>query len=250
MTIHPWGSHDVPDGAELDLEIGPLSLALRRAQGELRARVERHGEPENDGRWTRWAADLERVTLTPTHAARPLVVEPDDPFWLVKGSEARIYVRVPVWVRLEGHVDGETHSLLHLPSAVASDTWWGTLAEGELCYWLPTRARRVLEASDILPHLVICPLQLVNHSEADLHVEKIALRVAYLSLFAHGEGLWSDETRVVYIGDAEGSRIEMAGSAPVEAPGASLLTPPARPMARGFRARTFRRLRSIASLFE
>lgn len=250
MTMHPWGSHDVPDGGELDVEIGPLSLFLRRAQGELRARVERHGEPEDDGRWTRWAADLERVSLTPTFADRALVVEPEDPFWLVQGSEARIYVRVPVWVRVEGHERDRAHSLLHLPSAVASDTWWGTLEEGELCYWLPTRARRVLDAGEVQPHLVICPLQLVNQSEGDLHVEKIALRVAYLSLYAHGGGLWSDETRVVYIGDAEGSRLEMAGTPPPEAPSASLVTPPTRRMARGFRARTFRRLRSIASLFE
>lgn len=246
----PWGSHDVPADDELTFEVGPLQLRLRRAQGELRALVEREGEPEGDGRWIRWAADdVTRVSVAPLFPERPLVVEPEDPFWLLRGSEARIYVRVPIWVGLtgHGHVD---HTLLRLPSVVASDTWWGTLSEGELCYWLSTRARRELAPGEVTPHMAVCPLQLVNHSEDDLHVEKIALRVAYLGLYGHGGGLWSDETRVVYTGDLDGSRLDMAGHAPPEAEGASLISSPARRMERGFRARTFRRLRSIAGFFE
>lgn len=245
----PWGTYEVPDNDDLTLAVGPLTLRLRRAEGELRAVITRAGEAPHQARRIRWAADdVAQVALSPHFPDRPLVVEPEDPFWLLRGAQARIYVRVPVWVGLDG-LGTLRHELLRLPTRVASDTWWGTLEEGELCYWLSTRARRVLAEADVEPHLVICPLQLVNRSHDDLHVDKIALRVAYLSLYGAGEGLWADETRVVYTGDAEGSRLDMAGTAPSEVPGAALISPPARHMARGFRARTFRRLRSITELF-
>jgi hypothetical protein len=246
---HPWGTHTVPEDGELAFSIGPLNLEVCRVQGELRTRA-RRGDEAGDERWTRWAApDLTRVSLAPLFPDRPLVVEPEDPFWLPRGARARIYVRVPVWVALDAH-GLQRHTVLRIATVVASDTWWGTLAEGELCYWLPTRARRELAPGETTSHMVVCPLQLVNRSSDDLPVDKIALRVAHLSLYGHEDALWSDETHVTYTGDVEGSRIDMAGSAPPEAPGASLLSPPAHRIARGFRARTFRRLRSFTAFFE
>jgi hypothetical protein len=135
-----------------------------------------------------------------------------------------------------------------VPTVVLSDTWWGTLEEGELCYWLETRARRAIGPADLVSHLVVCPLHLVNESDEPLHVEKIALRVAYLTIYRAGEGLWSDQTRVLYSGDVEGSRLEMEGRPPREATDPVLLSPPERIAAGGLRARTFRRFRSMKGL--
>ena len=51
----------------------------------------------------------------------------------------------------------------------------------------------------------------------DLHVDRIALRVAHLSLYRDGDRLWADTTRVRYLGEDAGSRIDMSGKAPEEA---------------------------------
>jgi hypothetical protein len=240
----PWGIHEVGGADELQLRLGPLSIHLRSVDGEIHAL---HGHDEGtEPAWTRWAAARwdGRVQLTPVFPDRPLVVEPEMGFWLLRGAEARIYVRVPLWVHLEALGENRT-SLLRIPTVPASDTWWGSLAEGELCYWLPTTARRGVEDSLFQPHLAMCPVQLVNGSADSLPVEKIALRVAYLSLFAHGHRIWADETRVRYQGDAEGSHLGVAGTAPAEAPGATRLAEPRLRMTRGFRALTFARIRSL-----
>lgn len=241
-----WGIHPLSEGASCSIEIGPLAIRMRLTEGEVRARVHRPGDetvPE-----TRWAlGPIDSVEVSPLMPDRPLIVEPDEPFWLVAGAEARIYVRVPLRVHVEA-VGGRRYTLLEEPTLVTSDTWWGTLEEGELCYWLPTRARRRWSDDLVEPHLVACPLRLVNRSEDDLHVDKVALRVAYLSIFRVGGALWSDETRVLYTGEAEGSRLEMAGRAPDEAPEATRVAHPVERMGRGFRARTFRRLREITGL--
>lgn len=274
-TLGPWGVHQVPAEGEGSVQIGPLVLRFMQEAGEIRVAVLREGEgpqerhstgadaserPAPGGRaggaeghgeedlvWTRWApADWTgEIALSPAFPDRTLVVAPEDAFWLLNGAEARIYVRVPLHVKVEA-LGSARGTLCTLPTVVASDTWWGTVEEGELCYWLRTHARRRVSEELYTHHMAICPLQLVNHSGDDLLVDKIALRAAYLSLFAHGDqAVWADETRVRYTGDVEGSRLEMSGKAPAEAPGARLLAPARERMARGFRARTFARLRSI-----
>lgn len=255
----PWREHDLEGRGPVTVQVGPVRLHLQAVAGEIRAAWERSAAlegPWNEDAWVEDAAELEwtrwapgrwtgRVALAPAFPDRPVVVTPGDPFHLMGGAEARIYVRLPLWIQLQAvHQDGPV-PLASVPTSEWSDTWWGTPEEGELCYWLQTRARRAVTEALFQPHMVVCPLHLVNHSAHDLHVDKIALRVEYLSLYEQDGATWSDATRVRYQGEAEGSRLEMAGKPPREAPQASLLARPRTKMARGFSARTFARLRSL-----
>jgi hypothetical protein len=54
---------------------------------------------------------------------------------------------------------------------------------------------------------------------------------------------------VRYQGEDAGSRIDMSGRPPEEAPDAELLADPEEPLTRGFTARTFARLRSSIEEF-
>lgn len=256
--VPPWGTHQVPEGETLTLTLGPLTIWARRQADEFwlnhvpgdpdRPPTGAPGPvPPEDSPWTRWPVSegITRLVLVPGFPDRPLVVEPELSFRMIRGARARIYVRVPlhVRVRLPG---GEL--LQEVASLQLSDTWWGDFEEGEVCYWLPTTARRAVSPEIHEAHLAICPLQLSNESEDDLSVEKLALRVAHLSLFQDEGRLWADETRVRYRGEAEGSDIDMSGQAPREAEGARLVSPPQDPAARSFRARSFARLRSLPGL--
>jgi len=145
-------------------------------------------------------------------------------------------------------VGAETVTLTELPSVVLSDTWWGEFTDGELCYWLPTSARRRVSQETFAQHRAVCPLDLSNRSEKELEVEKIALRVAHLSLFGAERGFWSDVTRVRYRGEAEGSEIEVSGRAPEEAGAATRVAEPRSRLAKSFRTRTFSRLRTLSGL--
>lgn len=212
--------------------------------------------PGKEAEWTRWAtpAGERDVLLRPTLPDRPLVLEPEWPFRLLPGAEARVFVRVPLWVRIEVRLgSGErggsrSVKLTELPTVVMSDTWWGELHQGELAYWLPTTARRAMAPRLFAPHLGVCPLVMQNRADEDLQVEKVALRVDHLSLFASEGRIWSDESRVVYQGAEAGSRIDMTGKAPSEAGDADLVVGPRMPVQRGFTARTFDRLRALHGL--
>lgn len=246
--IGPWGIHLLEADAETTIEVGPLLLHLRRRGDEIHLREQRENEPVvEEPEWTRWATAgwSGGIELSPTFPDRAVVVEPEEPFHLLPGAEARIYVRVALWVRVDVVEKDTRTTLATIPSITSSDTWWGSLEEGELCYWVQTHARRVITADLFENHLAICPLQLQNRSSGSLPVEKVALRVGFLTLYAHDGSIWADETSVRYQGDVEGSRLDMAGTPPREVPDATLLAPPRTKMARGFKARTFHRLRSL-----
>lgn len=244
-TPFDWGIHTVPDDRAKVLRFGPLEVHFTRRAGEVRLAIRRDG---NDAalRWSRWAPAPDwdgRLELKPMLPNRPLVVRPEDEFRLMNGAEARIFVRVPLVVRVEAP-GPSARTLQDIPTVVLSDTWWGTPEEGELCYDLDTRARRTMEPKDFLEHACACPVQLVNGSRGELLVSRIALRPTYLSLYRDGDRLWSDLTTVRYRGEEEGSALDVSGQPPREAREPVLLTPAAETMGRGFSARTFHRLRS------
>ena len=265
----PWGEHGLPEGDEtLTLRVGPLRLRLRARDDELwmahepgiggrfseqKAREvgaggRRSRSEENE--WTRWplARRPERVVLTPVFPDRTVVAEPEVPLRLAPGTRVRVFVRVPLWAQLATAGDGGV-VLAEVPTVVLSDTWSGSVTEGELCYWLGTTARRSVTSDVFAPHLAVCPLQLVNRSEDDLPVERLSLRVAHLSVFAHGDRLWSDETRVRFRGVDEGSELEVSGRRPEEAPDAvRVSTAREGPPPGGLRVLGFDRLKGLAGL--
>lgn len=259
----PWGEHALPSDETLRLQVGPLVLRARSTEDEVwlahtpgegtrtsRRPTDAAGEPGEDD-WVRWPVPgrTDRLLLSPLFPQRPVVAEPDRSFRLLPRARARIFVRVPLWVRASTLRD-EEHVLTEMPTVVLSDTWWGGFTEGELCYWLRTSARRSVPSDVFRPHLAVCPLELSNRSDEELPVEKLVLRVSHLSLFVQQNGhLWADETRVRYRGSDEESEIEMSGKRPDEAPDAVRVAEPRiPPPARGFRALTVARLKSLPGL--
>lgn len=246
----PWGELALPQAQTVTRTVGPLSLHFVRTEGEIRvATGDRDPQALAPADWSRWTVpeSADKVRLLPALPDRPLVLEPEMPFVLLPGTEARVYVRVPLVARLELDLDGAPHVLAEHPAIELSDTWWGDVEEGEIAYWLHTSARRTVAPELLTSHQAICPLQLVNRSPDELRVERLTLRVAHLSIFAGREtgGLWTDVSRVRYMGEDEGSQIDNSGAPPDEAEGGQLVTRPREPLTRGLRARTFARLRAL-----
>lgn len=268
LSNFPWIRHPLLDpsgpGAQpLQVDVGPLRIRTRLHSSELhvhqsRTPAGREGgaAKESSGRanevptegWSRWALPgaVTHLRLDPALPDRPVVVTPEEPFRLVHGAQARIFVRVPLWARVA--VEPGSSYLLDTPSVIMSDTWWGDAMDGELCYWLTTSARRAVEAHHFEPQLAITALHMENDSGQDLLVDRLALRVVHLSLFRRGHEIWSEETLVRYQGDDDGSHVEMTGRPPKEARGAEKLTAARTPAPLGLKARTFARLKAISSV--
>lgn len=247
----PWGDVSLEPGAMRGFDLGTLRLILRRTANEIWIQTQRapdFGEPD-EGAWERWAVRAsDGLAIRPAMPDRLLVVSHEHSYHLPPERDARVYVRIPLFVQVVTTGRHGRQVLAELPSVVLSSTWWGTVAEGELGYWLTTKARSAVSDELFLPHFGMCPLRLVNESDHALPVERFALQVAHLSLFADGSKNWTDEVRVRYEDSPEGSEVRFGEEAPPEAPAAELLASPRVKPIRGFHARTFARIRSISHL--
>lgn len=261
-----WGVVPIDSGSEVEHSLGALRLRLRRRADELwihaahddevepsassSARVAQEEEVEPGSAdaesWIRWALPAGReVELRASLPDRPVVVSPEQPFFLPPAGRARVFVRIPLFVRVQlPRGDGGGETLEKFPTVVLSDTWWGTFTEGEVAYWLGTHARREMGPSLHEPHLAICPFVLINDSEQALPVERFAVRVAYLTLFGHGPAVWTDEVQVRYRGADEGSEIRYTGRIPADAGDVERMAASRESAPRGLHARTFGRLRA------
>ena len=154
-TNFDWGRHDVPEGDEATVRFGPLSLSFTRRADELRLHWHREGEPVVEPRpWSRWVAGewARELSLVPAFPDRPIVLKPEQEFRLLQGATARLYVRVPLWVEARVR-EAPQPPLVGVPTMVMSDTWWGSVEEGELACSLPIVGRRQILDSEFDEHL-------------------------------------------------------------------------------------------------
>lgn len=248
-TDFDWESFRLEVDRPFHVRLGELEIYMDRRRGEIRLATRYPGEDdpaEDEDRWGRWApADdwTGHLSVRPVFPDRPIIVKPEVEFRLLTGATARIFVRVPMWARVET-VEDDPDTLLTVATSVLSDTWWGSFTDGEMGYFLGTRARREMREDEFLEHICVCPVHLVNTSDADLLVTHIALRPLYLGVYRDGRRLWSNTTRVRYRGEDQESALEVEAGPPAEAGSPTLVTPAQQTMARGFTARTFARLRS------
>ncbi len=240
-----WGETELAVGESRHWRIGPLSLWIYRSRDEwqvatdycsdeslLVAAVETPAPAEIE--WTRWATDgtATSVRLLPVMPDRPVVVEPQHAFRILQHGSARIYISIPVWVRVELVGGAGAGRLIEVPTVVLSNTWFGSLFEGELCYWVETSARRSTESRAGRPHIAMAPMSVINTADEELALNQICLRTANLACYLDERGLWTSSVRVTSSGEDQPQRLNVSPGTPEEATGAQRMSKP-REQARG-----------------
>lgn len=200
-----WEPVPVAQDGVILWRLGPFDLCVWRRAQEWRLAWARSTDPLRDacghesGVWApeAYQGSVRVVTgttgstlaLRPASADRDLVVRPDPAVHLPPGCSASLYVSAPLWV----HVLDGTALLADLPSVLPSDTWFGTSTrEGELCYASRTSARLTLSELPRRPARSTTRVDLHNHGEDALVVDRIKVPVRHLALHVDDKGgLWT-----------------------------------------------------------
>lgn len=245
----PWGEHVLPEGETSSVDLGALVLRLQNRDEEVWIAAS-HGEAPAEGEeeWERWpvAGGSRTVWLSPAFPDRTVVAQPEVPMRLISGTSARVFVRVPLWVRVS--TDGGV-VLTEVPTVALSDTWLGGFTSGELCYWLGTTARRHVSDDIFAPNLAVCPLILSNRSGDEAPVERLAVHAEHLRLYCDDGHFWSNDSRIRFRGVDEESHIDLTDAPPSEVPAAvSVGEPRDSSPPRASRILGFARLRAFSGL--
>lgn len=247
-------------------QIGPLLLFAQTRTFEWIFAWEPMGDPLTDTyaaeipskaapngercRFSRYAfSDMStQLLLEPRLGDRPFIVRTDDPLYLLAGEQTVLFVSTVVWIAACLYVDdqGDPRTLIELPAARPSDTWFGpNTREGELCYASRTHARTDLASIGPRPHRAITAVEISNHGSDSLSLEQLRVPVPALSLH-HDEQhrLWTDAVCLVREeGQREASLTVMEASKHLPS-GTTLLSSPRRPIEAGTIVEAFSRFLS------
>lgn len=250
-----WGKRSLGNGTRTRLFCGRLLVELSKRDDEIclaskllddqEFEALRAGDASALVKWTRWVAcsGTDAVTLVPHFPTHPVLVEPAEPFHVLPGAQARIWVRIPLLLAVRV-AEGDDQILGEFPTEALSETWFGDAESGELCFWLGAAVSREIDGGREDDRSGIhAPVVIRNESTEVLQVQRVCLRVSGLSVY-HGDGwLWASETVVRYQGGPSPSRINIKHGPPPESPTATLVAGPRQSADGTIVARTFRSLR-------
>ena len=243
-----WSVYNIESDQIYQCRIGEANLWIKRDGKEIYIATshdknidgQNKSDIPEDLKWARFVIKEEPISieLSPAMPDRPLVVKPEASFYLTSGTKRTIHVRIPIWVCIS--IAAKTKiKLVEIPSVILSNTWFGDLIDGELCYWLTSGARSKIEPDPARPYLAICPLTIQNESDENLFVEKFIVRAENSSLFIHNDQLYTDEILISFKGKDDISSITFKGKPKTEILGASKIADPRKKQSKKILAKTF-----------
>lgn len=238
------GDFTVPEDTTLALTVGPFALAVHRSAREwlvharstgdpyddtvaLERREGARSEPEDSGEQRFLVSgDSTALSVEVRLPNRGIVSRPLTPLHIPAGETARLYLSIPLWVRLA--VGDPRRELLEIPSVRLSDTWFGdNTREGVLCYAMRSRCRLDLAAHPHLPYRAITRLVIRNRADAALLLERVRLPVATLGLYRDAAGrFWTEEVTLTRQADGSHADLTLGSGAPDEAGDATRIAAP------------------------
>ncbi|WP_020404249.1 DUF432 domain-containing protein [Gracilimonas tropica] len=249
MSSSIWKNYAANEGEEpLHLNIDSLHVWIKRKNEEFWISYAYADDTKKPPRidekteWERWApkADESDIQVRPVFPDLPVIVSSEYPLKLTPGAKIEVYCRIPAWMEIS--LAKSKYVLHEIPINKLSRTWFGDTMEGELCYWLTSKARRNLAEVESKPFLINCPIQITNKSNTELNFERFCYRVERLSIYNVKNELWADETRIVYQGEEQHSDVTMTGKLPAHLGKGEQITKPRHPISRSFATRTFKML--------
>ena len=220
-----WGDFDIPHGNTGAWRLGPLTLYVRRLEGEWVVWHTSDGDPhdkmldiqipapdvtEPESQQTvRFTVSgrSERVRLSPLLADRPVISRPESPMIVPGEEDVTTYVSTPLWVGLG--IGSSTEMLAEIPVNRLSNTWFGpSTMEGELCYASMTHF--VVDSGRVprSMHRTITKVRIRNSSKTPLELERLNLPLRHLSLLRMADGHLQTQD-VTLIRSEDGSNVQV-----------------------------------------
>jgi len=250
-----YSPHALENREEVDFRFNALHLRIVRDDQDLLLfewRESAHGknpgkhheseEEEEEPGYRRYAFEkaVKRIQILPRTPARPLVVRPRQPLFLVPGSRVVFYVRFPLDLEIKAMVGSDEHILERIQSDILSDTWFGDPMSGIFGYALKSRARRSPPGDeDRVPGIAVCRIGIHNDSAETFKCEKFCLRLEHCRLWHRKNEVWTSPLHIRYRGPDYLSSIDYRDIPPDNLPGAELISEAVEVPTRNLVSRTF-----------
>ncbi|MFT5472517.1 MAG: hypothetical protein ACI9OU_001247 [Candidatus Promineifilaceae bacterium] len=223
-----WATHEIQNGCTYEFRVGPLSVWCSVSAHTWRFGTSRHddvdgpvswiegSEPPTDLKWKTWIppeGTVSSIGIRPILPDRPVVIRPSEPMQVPVSGKFNCFVEVPLSVGIF-LPKSPNQLLVNEPALILSNTWFGEPTMGDLSYALRSEFKQSVDDLAVNGHTIVCPLRIRNRAAEPLSIERLCLRVQYLSVYRGDRFLWSNESSVSYRGANEWSRLAHGRGAP------------------------------------
>ena len=238
--MKPWEPVKIDKYTDYYWQAGPLSLWIRRNEDEWLVAYESQSanadseefiiaqKRENPGTLepTRYVLSENSgiIQLLPVLQDRAVVVGSEIPVRILPKNRALFFVSIPVWIRILIGEKKNRITLTEIPTINLSNTWFGDPMTGELGYSLTTSARRSIEDSIPSLYRAVCPVWIINSSQAALDFQKLSIHVEHLRVYGGKLRIWTNEVRITFTGEDQLSRIDFSDKKPALEEGCTMIS--------------------------
>ncbi|MBN2655661.1 MAG: hypothetical protein JXR86_01270 [Spirochaetales bacterium] len=207
-----WGNQDLSGGEIALYSDGDLILLIKRDHEEILIESGAEGDGEVISRFI--AGKDAPIVLEPALPDLPLVIKPEMPLSVLPGLTFHCFVEVPLVFSI-GTVKGkELYGLREVPVRNLSRSWFGDPWNGEVSYCLESPLHTSPENYMLNETSIYCPMHISNRSSQILSLDRMLLRVPYLSIYQGKKRLYSNGTRISFRGQDQISQVSFYKSPP------------------------------------
>lgn len=254
MIEFPWNEDiKLEDGHFASFRIGTLILLIAKLGREWHVASSRSnklapGFPEDlapsglaknlpsNLSWNRFDGASENATfrLRPALADLPVVARLATPITIPSDARSKFFIGIPTLVEIVAQCEGRPTTLHCISSEVLSYTWRGNIrdnggissTEGQVCYSLPSSARREYAEEKVSPHSIICMVEVINKSLHPISFSRICIDTSHMSIFQGKRRFWTNSCRIPITGDARFEGLVYLPAPPKEAISPIQICPP------------------------
>jgi len=199
--------------------------------------------------WKRWILGYkpQHISFLPALPNRPVVIRPYIPTAIPPDRSAFFYIKIPLCIRVQ--IEGNSSPVLcEIPTVTMSNTWFGDVTAGELCYLLKAHLSNTLADIETNFHYAICPVTIKNTSKSELEFQRFCLHLEYLAIFQSKKNFWTNPVDINFQEEELLTHINISKSPPASLEIEGLICEPREKNHYNFVKKSFQFLKEIAGL--
>lgn len=156
----------------------------------------------------------EHVYLEPCLPDLPMVIKPTINLSISPGCTLNSFISVPMVFKLSYGSLKKKKILQEFPVKSLSRSWFGDPESGEIAYFLESSLLNSIEPCTSDLNCIHCPVSITNKTNQILTLERMILRVPYLTIYQGGKNYYSNMTKIAFRGQDQLSQINMQKTPP------------------------------------
>lgn len=207
-----FDQYHVDSGEGIEIQSGSLHLLIKRISSGWGFKVLETTGPFPEILLRKLTPDIQvseselyqtgksgNLCIAPSLPVKPVVLK-NSGMHILPGQSMHFFVKIPLNLQFYFDEPSVNNLISEYPMYRLSDTWFGEPDEGESAFALGNFYQKDADLLDVRPWEAICPVNILNHSNLMLEVQRLIIRVENLALVRSDQRIMTSMVEIEYKG--------------------------------------------------